>query len=281
MTLQMKPVQRQVAAVTGGARGIGAAIARALTASGYAVAVGDIDERAASELGDRIGGFGGHLDVSRLAEMETFVERAEERLGPIDVFVNNAGVMTVGPFLDQDEAVIRRQFEVNVFGVINGMKVMLPRMHDRGHGHIVNIASASALVGVPGLSTYSAGKHAVFGLSEAVRAELRGTGIQVTVVLPGHVRTELAAGTRAARGMGWIDPEQVADAVVRAVQHPRFAVYVPRRLGFTLKFAAALPRPLRDGMALLSGTHKVAQRHDAAVRQDYEEELAAQAHQKP
>jgi short-subunit dehydrogenase len=277
----METAPPRVAAVTGAARGIGAAIARGLTVAGYSVALGDIDGDAATDLADRLGGLSVRADVSKLAEMEAFVQRVEDQLGPVDVFVNNAGVMTVGPFLDQDEAVIRRQFEVNVFGVINGMKVMLPRMHDRGHGHIVNIASASALVGVPGLSTYSAGKHAVFGLSEAVRAELRGTAIQVTVVLPGHVRTELAAGTRAARGMGWIDPEQVADAVVRAVQHPRFAVYVPRRLGFTLKFAAALPRPLRDGMALLSGTHKVAQRHDAAVRQHYEEELAAQAHQKP
>ena len=100
------------------------------------------------------------------------------------MLVNNAGVMHVGPFLEEDDAWTRRQVDVNLHGVILGMKLALPAMVARGSGRVVNVASAAAKIGVPREAVYAATKHAVLGLSGSVRAELRGTGVDLSVGCP-------------------------------------------------------------------------------------------------
>ena len=121
-------------AITGGARGIGRATAARLAGEGARVAIGDLEadlaESAAAEIG--AGAIGLPLDVSNRGSFEAFVDATEDRLGPLDVLVNNAGILLMGPFLDEDDAATGREIAVNLVGVINGMRVALPRMRDRG-----------------------------------------------------------------------------------------------------------------------------------------------------
>ena len=144
------------------------------------------------------------------------------------MLVNNAGVMHVGPFLEEDDDWTRRQVDVNLHGVILGMKLALPAMVARGSGHVVNVASAAAKIGVPREAVYAASKHAVLGLSRvgprrAARDRRRPVGRDARA----SSRTELAAGTRQGRAR-CSTPEQVARAIVAAIERPRFDVYVPR-----------------------------------------------------
>src|SRR5262249_59390661 len=123
------------------------------------------------------------LDVTDPDSFASFLDAAAE-LGPLDVIVNNAGIMPVGAFAQEDPAVTRRQVEINLIAVMTGTRLALDRMLPRGRGHIVNIASAAGRVAVPGEAVYTATKHAVVGFDEALRVELKGTGIEGTTVMP-------------------------------------------------------------------------------------------------
>ena len=243
-----RDIAGRVVAVTGGGRGIGLATVRALTARGARVAVGDLDADLAAQAG---GELAVALDVTSRDSFSDFLAITAERLGPLDVLVNNAGVMHVGPFLEEDDAWTRRQLDVNVHGVILGCKLALPAMVERGAGHVVNVASAAAKLGVPREAVYAASKHAVLGLSESLRGELRGTGVDLSVVMPGLVRTELAAGTL--KGSLVLQPDAVARAIVGAIERPRFDVYVPRAYAGLTAIAALLPRRVREAFLRAAG----------------------------
>jgi short-subunit dehydrogenase len=260
-----RQIAERVVAVTGGGRGIGLATARALAARGARVAVGDLDGGLAAQAG---GELGVPLDVTSRESFSAFMGTVADRIGPIDVLINNAGVMHVGPFLDEDDDWTRRQLDVNVHGVILGCKLALPEMVARGSGHIVNVASAAAKVGVPREAVYAATKHAVLGLSESLRAELRGTGVELSVVLPGLVRTELAAGTL--KGSKVLAPENVAQAIVKTLERPRFDVYVPRSYSGLPLLAAVLPRPVREAFLRAIGVGRNTARTTAEQRAAYE-----------
>ncbi len=176
-----------------------------------------------------------------------FLDDVEQRLGPIDVLINNAGIMPVTPLAEEDDASVTRQLELNLHAVIRGTQEAMRRMVPRGSGHIVNIASLAGKSGFPSLATYCATKHGVVGLSEAVRTELRGTGVEISVVMPGLVRTELIAGLKDARGVKTLAPEDVANEIVSALEVPRFDVFVPRSTGPLIAVTGALPRRLREG----------------------------------
>jgi short-subunit dehydrogenase len=218
--------------ITGGARGIGQATAELFLKRGARVALLDLDlalcEATARTLTDRGGEARAYrADVRELAELGAAADRIEQAQGPIDVWVNNAGIMSLGAFLEQPEAADRRQIEVNLLGVIHGMRVVLPRMVARGRGHVVNVASMAGKLGVPFAATYSATKHAVIGLTEAVRLEHRRSGVDFSYVMPIPVKTELLAGTQP---MAWpppVEPGDVAQAIVHAVQTRRIEVFVP------------------------------------------------------
>ena len=279
MARQPRSLTGTVAVVTGGGRGIGRAIATALVRKGVRVAIGDVDveaaERTAAELGDAAVGL--RLDVTDLPGFTAFLDDVERRLGPIDVLVNNAGIMPVTSFEDESGGSISRQLEINLRAVIHGTQEAARRMRPRGTGHIVNIASLAGKGGYPHLATYSATKHGVVGLSESVRLELRGSGVEVSVVMPGIVNTELTTGMQEARGVKNLRPEQVADEIVRALERPRFDVFVPRYTGALYKFASLLPRRGREMMAHLMRADQVAVSADQGKRTAYESRAAASA----
>jgi short-subunit dehydrogenase len=264
-----------VIAVTGAGGGIGRAIAARLAAAGAAVAIGDLDAQAAEETAGAIGAHPGGrlvglpLDVTDTPSFDDFLRRAETLLGPIDVLINNAGIMWVGPFAQEPEGTALRQFDVNVHGVLRGMKLVIPGMRERGRGHVVNIASAASKVAPAGEATYAATKHAIHGYSTAVRAELRGTGVHVSLVMPGVVDTELAVGT-ATGPTRRLTTDQVADVVLDVVLRPRFEVFLPRQVAALTWLAAVLPGRARDVLHRLLVPDQLAALSDRSVRAAYE-----------
>ena len=129
---------------------------------------GELAEKTAAELGGNCVAF--ELDVTDRESFSRFLDNAESELGPIDVVINNAGIMPVGTFAEESDETAKTMVDINLHGVIFGTKLALERMLPRGSGHIVNIASQAGKAGLPGGATYCATKHAVVGLSEAVRA---------------------------------------------------------------------------------------------------------------
>ena len=266
----------KVVAITGGARGIGRATAAALMAQGARVAIGDIEaslaEQTAAELGS--GTIGLPLDVTQRDSFDGFLTEVEHRLGPLDVLINNAGIMPVGPFADESDAMAARLIDINVHGVIFGSKLALERFAQRGRGHLVNIASSAGKTGIPGGATYSATKFAVVGLSEAIRGEYLRRGIDVTVVMPVGVNTDLYSGLPAPRGFKTAEPEDVANAIVEALQTGRFEVYVPKSLGPTLRFNALVTTKTADLVFRMLGSDRVLLSADRGARDAYEQRLA-------
>ncbi len=274
MAKQPRILAGRSAAITGAARGIGRATAQALLAQGMRVAVGDVDlaaaEQAAAELGPSA--IAAPLDVTDRASFSAFLDRAEEQIGPIDVLVNNAGIMQIGRFIDEDDLTARRMVDINLHGVILGMKLGLERMLPRQRGHIVNISSQAGKYGSPGGATYSATKHAVVGLTEAVRGELRlmGAQIDLSYVMPFVVETELGSGLGQARGLKNLKPSDVAEAIVEALQTGRVEVWVPKSSKRTQALGVLLPRRLSEGMARAMKADRVLAGADAGVRRGYE-----------
>lgn len=272
MAKQPRVLSGQVAAITGGARGIGKETARALVAQGMKVAIGDLDqagaEATAAELGPDVKGYA--LNVCDRDSFEAFLDAAEADLGPLDVLVNNAGIMQLGPFLAEDDATAHRQIDINVHGVLYGMKLVLPRFVARGRGHLVNIASSAGKGGFPGGATYCGTKHFVVGVSEAVHNELHDTPVEVSCVMPGVVNTELATGLVEARGVKNVNPQDVADGIVEALQVPRFDVYVPKSIGPITSVMGLVPRRGREALMRALKADQVLMSADPVARKAYE-----------
>jgi short-subunit dehydrogenase len=214
------------------------------------------------------------LDVTDRESVRAFLDSVERDLGPLDVMVNNAGIMPLGSFLDETDASAERQFDINVHGVIFGMKEALPRMLERRRGHIVNIASLAGKAGFPHAATYCGTKHAVVGISEAVRAETRDSGVEISVVMPALVNTELGSGVNAGRAVKKLEPEEVAREIVSALQSPRFDVFVPRSTGAINKVVSVLPRSGREAISRWLKADRILVDRDAAQRAAYEDRAA-------
>lgn len=276
MAKQRQALSGKVVAITGGARGIGRAIAAALVRKGCRVAIGDLDRELAESTAAELGGgtIATSLDVTDRESFAAFLDQTERQLGPLDVIVNNAGIMPVTLLAEESDASIRRQLEINVYGVIVGSQLAIERMEPRDRGHIVNVASSAGKAGVPGIATYSATKHAVVGLTESLRAELRGSGIELSCVMPITVKTELIEGLEDQRGVKRVEVEEVADAVVDALEARRFDVYVPRSLQLSVTFGALLPRRAREAFGRFMGIDKVMTEVEPGRRRAYEERAA-------
>lgn len=276
MAKAKRSLQGRTVAITGAARGIGKATAKALIAKGARVGIGDLDLELAEKTATELGGdtFALPLDVTDRSSFETFLSEAEKKLGPIDVLINNAGIMPVGLFSEESDESARRQIDINVHGVIYGTKLAIERMLPRNSGHIVNIASQAGKTGLPGIATYCASKHAVVGLSEAVRGELHETNIEISCVMPAIVNTELTSGVKPARGVKNVEPGEVAEAIVSTLEQPRFDVPVPRSAQSIGTFMGLFPRGFRERVARAMRVDKVMIDVDTEARRAYEQRAA-------
>jgi len=274
MAKQPRILAGNAVAITGAARGIGRATAEALLRQGMRVAIGDLDLAAAREAAAELGpsAVALALDVTERASFAAFLDEAEEQLGPLHALVNNAGIMPIGPFLAEDDATARRIMDINVHGVILGMKLVLPRMLARGRGHVLNVASQAGKYGFPGGATYCASKAAVINVSRAVRKELRGSGVEISIVSPVAVNTELGLGLAEPRQRQFrkVEPQDVAAAIAQTLQLPRFDVHVPQQLALGERISALLPISVQDGLARISRADAVLSRVDTAARAGYE-----------
>ena len=188
--------EHKVVLITGASSGIGEATARKLAADGHHVFIGarrtERLEHLVQEIGDANGGAAFRkLDVTDVADVQSFVETARERFGRVDVVVNNAGVMPLSPLAALNIDEWNRMLDVTVRGVLNGIAAALPVMRAQGNGHFVNIASVGAYEVVPTAAVYCATKFAVRAISEGLRQESSGD-VRVTVVSPGVTESELA-----------------------------------------------------------------------------------------
>jgi short-subunit dehydrogenase len=225
---------------------------------GATVAIGDIDESAVEEAGSRLGlKVRRRLDVTDRQSFTEFLETVEDQLGPIDVMVNNAGVIAVGSAVDEDDTVTGRVLDVNIYGVILGTKLAAQRMLPRGKGHIINIASLGGVLPAEGIATYCATKHAVLGYTDTVRMENRGSGVHFSAILPTLTNTEMIAGVGHTRGFKNAEPDDVARAIAGVIAKPKARVFVPRSLGVAVATQRFMPRRVAEAMARASGKGRV------------------------
>lgn len=241
--------------ITGAARGIGAAIARLCVEAGHRIIAADIDREALSRLRAGLPSIEtAVLDVRDLAAWTRVVDEAERQGGPIDVLVNNAGVCLPGPCEQVSAEDDRVTVEVNLIGVMNGVRVVLPRFLERQRGHVINVASMAAFAPAPELATYCATKHAVRAYTHSCALDHRHAAIDWTLVCPNAVETPMLESMRKRRAGVVVfsekpmAPEKVARAIVDAIREPRREVLVPSARGKLIRFIGLFPDLLSRGM---------------------------------
>ena len=255
--------------ITGAGRGIGAATARTLHDAGARVVISDRDEEALATTAGVLGVDAFPLDVTDPDQWAAFADFA----GEVDVLVNNAGIMPVGHFLAEDPRTTRAVFEINSLGPVHGARAFLPAMVRRGSGHVVNVASAVGRVALAGGATYSASKHAVVGFSEALREEMAPHGVDVSMVLPVIVQTELARGVSSTRGVPEMKPEDVAAVIVDVIRRPVAEAWAPRWGQPIAKLSSVLPRRVQAFASRALKADSVLTGADAGVRAAYEAQV--------
>jgi clavulanate-9-aldehyde reducatase len=226
----------RVAVVTGASSGIGEATALALAGEGYAVALAARRAERINELAERINGDGGKAlavptDVSDPDSARALIETSKSELGSVDVLINNAGVMLLGPLLGAELEHWQRMVNVNLLGLIYCTHVALPIMQEQGSGHIVNVSSVAGRVARLGSGVYNATKWGVGAFSESLRQEGLNYGVRVTIVEPGYVDTELQGHNEHPMVVERMEKDKqqigkvleagdIANAIVYAVQQP-------------------------------------------------------------
>ncbi len=250
--MRSRDLRGRVIAVTGAARGIGAATADALARAGARLALADIDAPALARQQERLTAVGlaaiaVPADVTR---MESWLHLRDETLrafGRVEVLVNCAGVICPGPIDRASEREVRRQIETNFLGTVLGTQAFLPQFRAQGRGHLVHVASLGGTVPLPQEAVYSATKFAVRGFCLALALELRGTEVAVSVICPDSVDTAqlraeaLRAGSPLSFTSPPLEPREVARAIVRTIRSPRLEVAVPGWRGPLAKLLAFSP----------------------------------------
>jgi NAD(P)-dependent dehydrogenase (short-subunit alcohol dehydrogenase family) len=268
----------KVVVITGAAGGIGSATARALAAAGAIVVAADVDGAAAKSLARSIGGgaIPRPLDVCDLDAFTALLDDVADEVGPVDALINNAGVMPLAPFTDLPATTVRRMVQINLVAVMHGTAEAGRRMLDRGRGHIVNVASSAGLLSNGGAAAYCGSKFGVIGFSESVALELAGTGVNLSVVCPGAVRTRLSTGVETP-GLRTVEPEEIGTAIVEVLRRPRFMVLVPRTLVPAVYTYGAIPHGLRHRLLRRARLDRLMLGADRQARAGYEDLIAQPA----
>ncbi|MBN1548447.1 MAG: SDR family NAD(P)-dependent oxidoreductase [Syntrophaceae bacterium] len=241
--------------ITGAAMGIGLATAKRLIDEGSIITLWDINPDALKRAEDLLESEGGKvftnvLDITDKKAVYEAAEQARQKMGRVDILINNAGYVSGGTLLEGTDEVWERTINVNLTSMIYTIRAFLPEMYARNSGHIVNISSAAATIGVPGMAVYTATKWAVWGLTESMRMEAYETGktgVRWSSVHPSYIRHGLFEGARL-RGLGNLivplisDHDVVARAIVSgALKKGRFSPKRPRTVNMTLRFRALMP----------------------------------------
>lgn len=219
-------LSHQVCAITGGAKGIGLATAHALLARGARVALLDLE----NVVLDHPHALSIRCDVSQAAEVQAALDQVTEQLGPISVWVNNAGLARHRWIPDYTEAEIDLMLAVNLKGTILGSQAALKSMIPHRRGHIINVISTASLRGIPSETVYCAAKWGVRGFTQGLAEEAAPHRIRVTAILPGGVDTAFwdNASQRQAPKQLFLKPEHIADGIIRCLEMDDFCV--PREL---------------------------------------------------
>lgn len=247
-----------MAAVTGGASGIGRALARELSRQGAAVAVADLDGPGVRAAAAEIGGLGVEADVTDEAAVAGLVERVERELGPLELWCGNAGIGGPAGGVELPDEAWARFWSVNLMAHVIACRQLLPRWLGRGSGHLLVTASAAGLLTNLGNAPYAATKHAAVALAEWLAIAYGDRGVRVSCLCPQGVRTSMTEADDLAveqvRALGLIEPEEVAEAAVEGLRadrflilpHPEVAGYEQRRAGDRERWLAGMRRLQRD-----------------------------------
>ena len=247
--------------ITGGAQGIGLEMAIKFAGRGSDIVIADLNEAKLPEAKAKIealgvAAWGFPVDVTKPASIASLKAQIAAEVGPIDVLVNNAGIVFGGPFIETPLDRHLKTYEVNTLGVVAMTHAFLPELIERPEAHLVNISSASGFIGLPYGSTYASSKWAVIGFSESIRAELKVLGhehVHVTIVCPSFIGTGMFEGAEAPKATNILEPDFIAEKVVRAVERNRIHVLEPWMVKITPLLRELLPTALYDRISHLFG----------------------------
>lgn len=231
--MRLKELRGKVVLITGAARGMGRLHAMNFAREGSRVVITDLDGGELDKTEAEMRGEGHEVasyvhDVSDREGCFELARKVEAEVGPIDVLVNNAGITTAEYVMDTTENTFRRIIDVNYLGPVWIMHAVIPGMIGRGSGHVVNVCSIVAKVAPPKLGAYNASKSALLSITDTIRQELKGSGVNFTIVNPGYIATGMFEGARVPLITHWQDPQKVADALVDAVKKNKAEIFVPR-----------------------------------------------------
>ncbi|MBA2347081.1 MAG: SDR family NAD(P)-dependent oxidoreductase [Solirubrobacterales bacterium] len=279
MAKQAKQLSGKVAVVTGATGAVGSSLARKLVQRGVKVAMADLSQEKLDEVAASIGTpdvLPMALDVSDRVAYTRYLDEVERRLGPVDFLCNVAAIMPISAFDEERDEMSQRILDVNLGAIIFSTKDAARRMKQRGSGHIVNVASGASWLAGGGVATYCASKFGLLGYSEAVKMELRGSGVEISVVVPAVIKSDMSKGLKDVRGVRAVDPSEVADGIIRVLERPKFAEFVPPAIGVMSLGFSAVPYKLRHMLTRLSRTDLLLLQADQSKRVEYESRVASQ-----
>ncbi len=258
----MEDLRQKIVLITGAARGMGKRHAENFCREGAIAVITDIDRDELQKTADELKAKGYEVypyrhDVSDREDCFSLVEKVTREVGPIDVLVNNAGITECLAVLDLSERSLRRMMEVNYLGQVWMMQAVVPEMVRRGSGHVVNLCSVAGKTGTAKMGGYCATKFALIGITDAIRQELHGTGVDFTIVNPGYVSTGMFEGAKLPVITGWQDPDKVSKALVKAVKKNKAEICVPWFNVHQVAFMRGLCAPgIVDTLFRLFGVNK-------------------------
>ena len=263
-------ISGRTAVITGAAMGIGLATARRLVRGGCAVAIWDINQTALESACAELRGMGGKVfgaicDISDPVAVRACASQTIDKLGPVDILINNAGYVRGGDLLDVSEDTLAKTVGVNLTSVLYTTRAFLPGMYDRNLGHVVNISSAAGILGVPGMAAYSAAKWGVWGLTESLRHEARNRnkrGVRFSSIHPSYIATGMFAGARMS-GLGALLVPQlkshdiIAECIVeQALKKGKPLLIRPRSVRLAVLLRGILPDSWFQAVIRLLNVHR-------------------------